>query len=236
MNDLRSHWATRAVWALPAYGALTLIGTFSQQPDPETRFEAWSEYVTTDWFYASHLGASIVGLALGTLGVVGLAVVLAGASRPRAAVSAMVVHLFGAATVFALFGVAAFVQPAIGQTFLDGDVAAQDWYDDVFNNPRTLVPAAIGLMLFSAGSVLLAWSLAALPRIPRWLPWTYGLTAPFIGIVGVMVSVLQPIGSALLVLSGVSIAARLNQDRGRDAEGATGSAGGSFHRSTLRAS
>jgi hypothetical protein len=226
MNDSRLHWARLATWALPAYGALTLIGTVSQQPDPETRFEAWSEYVTTDWFYASHIGASILGLALGTLGVVGLAVVLSGASRPRAALSAMVVHLFGAAVVFALFGVAAFVQPAIGDAFLGGDATARDWYDEVFNNPRTLVPAAIGLMLFSAGSVLLAWSLAALPRIPRWLAWTYGLTAPFIGILGVMISVLQPIGSALLILSGVLIARRLTLPGASSAVRAT-SAGGS---------
>jgi hypothetical protein len=207
MNDSRWRWAGHATWALPIYGALTLLSTVSQQPDPETRFEAWSEYVTTDWFYISHIGASIVGLALGTLGVVGLGVVLAGRNRPRAAVSAMVLHVFGAAVLFALLGVAAFVQPAIGHAFLGGDARARDWYDGVFNSPRTLVPAAAGLLLFSASSIIMAWSLADRPRTQRWLAWAYGLTAPFIGILGLMISVLQPIGSILLVATGVLIAA-----------------------------
>ena len=145
---------------LPAYGVLTLVGTASQQPDPETHFEAWSEYVTTDWFYASHIGASILGLALGTLGVVGLGVALTDGGRPRAALGAVVLHVFGAAVLFALFGVAAFVQPAIGSAFLDGDDGARDWYADVFHDPRTLVPAATGLLLFSAASILLARALA----------------------------------------------------------------------------
>lgn len=211
MSDPRWRWAGLATWALPVYGALTLTGTVSRQPDPDTRFAAWSEYVTTDWFYASHIGASILGLAVGTLGVVGLGVTLAGGSRPRAALTAMVLHLFGAAIVFALFGVAAFVQPAIGHAFLDGDAAARGWHDDVFNNPRTLVPAAVGLLLFSAASILMAWSLADRPRIPRWTAWAYGLTGPFIGILGVMVSVLQPVGSTLLILSGALIAGRLTR-------------------------
>ena len=209
--------ALTATWALPAYGALTLVGTASQQPDPETHFEAWSEYVTTDWFYASHIGASILGLALGTLGVVGLGVALTDGGRPRAALGAVVLHVFGAAVLFALFGVAAFVQPAIGGAFLDGDDGARDWYADVFHDPRTLVPAATGLLLFSAASILLARALADRPGIPRWLAWTYGATAPLIGILGLMIDVLQPIGSPLLIVAGSLIAARLTSPRTTDA-------------------
>jgi hypothetical protein len=208
-NDTPWRWAGLAVWLLPAYGALTLVSTVSQQPDPETRFEAWSDYVTTDWFFVSHIGASIVGLALGTVGVLGLGVVLAGGSRPRAAVAAMVLHLFGAAVLFALFGVAAFVQPVIGRSFLGGDIVAREWYHEVFNSPRTLVPAAAGLVLFSSASAVMAWSLAGRPRIPRGLALGYGLTAPLIGILGLMVSILQPIGSMLLIATGAVIAARL---------------------------
>jgi hypothetical protein len=209
INDPKWRWARFATWALPAYGVLTLISTVNQQPDPETRFEAWSEYVTTDWFYASHIGGSILGLAVGTVGVIGLGVVLSAGSRSRAALNAMVLHVFGAAVLFALFGVAAFVQPAIGEAFLDGNTAAQGWYDDVFDSRRTLVPAALGLLVFSAASIVMAWSLADHPGIPRWSAWAFALTAPFIGILGLMISVLQPIGSMLLITSGVVIATRL---------------------------
>lgn len=209
MNDTLSRWAGAAIWALPVYGALTLAATVSQQPDPVTQFRAWSEYVTTGWFYASHIGASVFGLALGTLGLIGLGVVLAGGGRPRAALTAVAMHVLGSATVLGLFGVAAFVQPTIGAAFLGGEAAAEGWYDAVFNSARTLVPAATGLLLFSATSIVMAWSLAEHPKVPRWLAWLFGVTAPFIGILGLMVSVLQPLGSALLVLSGALLAVRL---------------------------
>ncbi len=218
MSDRQRQWAGWAMWALPVYGVLTLVSTVSQQPDPDTDFEAWSEYVTTDWFYASHIGASILGLALGTVGVVGLGMALARGDRPRTALTAMVLHLFGASILFALFGVAAFVQPAIGHAFLNGDAAARDWYDDVFDNPRTLVPAALGLLLFSAASAVMAWSLANRPAISRWTRWAYGLTAPFIGVLGLMISVLQPIGAVLLIMTGALIAGHLAPPKAASAD------------------
>lgn len=209
MNNTLSRWARAAIWTLPVYGALTLTATVRQQPDPATDFSAWSEYVTTTWFYASHIGASMFGLALGTLGVVGLGVALAGGLRPRAALTAVALHVLGAAVVLGLFGVAAFVQPTIGEAFLGGETAAQGWYDAVFASARTLVPAATGLLLFSAASAVMAWSLAGHPNVPRWLAWLFGVTAPFMGILGLMVSVLQPLGGALLVVSGALLAVRL---------------------------
>jgi hypothetical protein len=212
VNDTVLRWARAAIWMLPLYGALTLVSTVSQQPDPAAQFQAWSEYVTTGWFYASHIGASVFGLALGTLGVVGLGIVVAGGRRPRAALSAVALHVVGAAVVLGLFGVAAFVQPAIGAAYLSGEAAAEGWYDAVFNSARTLVPALAGLLLFSAASVVMAWSLAAHPNVPRWLAWLYGVTAPLIGILGLMISVLQPLGAALLVASGALLAVRLRPE------------------------
>ena len=211
MYDTLTRWARAGIWMLPVYGALTLVATVSQQPDPATAFRAWSEYVTTSWFYASHIGASVLGLALGTLGVIGLGVVLAAGRRPRAALTAVALHVLGAAVVLGLFGVAAFVQPAIGAAFLGGEAAAQGWYDAVFNSARTLVPAATGLLLFSAASIVMAWSLAGHPDVPRWLAWLFGVTAPFVGFLGLMVSVLQPVGAALLVVSGALLAMRLRR-------------------------
>jgi len=74
------------LWALPAWAVLLFYGTLSHQPPPQTRFAAWARYVTTPEFLASHLIGSIVGAAIGILGVVALAVFLAGHRRPRAAV------------------------------------------------------------------------------------------------------------------------------------------------------
>jgi hypothetical protein len=226
MNDTLARWSRAAIWCLPVYGALTLAATVSQQPDPATQFGAWSEYVTTGWFYSSHLGASLIGLALGTLGVVGLGVVLAGGRRPRAALTALALHVLGAAFVLGLFGVAAFVQPAVGAAFLGGEAAAQGWYDAVFNSARTLVPAVAGLLVFSAASVVMAWSLAGHPDLPRWLAWLFGVTAPFIGLLGLMVSLLQPLGAALLIVSGTLLAVQLREGATAPAARAAGRARG----------
>lgn len=213
MNDTLSRWATDAIWLLPVYGALTLVATATQQPDPATDFPAWSEYVTTTWFYASHLGASILGLALGTLGVAGLGVMLTRGRRPRAALVAVALHILGASVVLGLFGVAAFVQPAIGLASLGGQTGAEGWYEAVFGSLRTLVPAATGLTVFSAASVVMAWPLAAHAGVPRWVAVLFGATAPCIGLLGLAVDVLQPVGSLLLIISGVMIALRLRGAR-----------------------
>ena len=205
MNDTLRRWATNALLLLPVYGTLTLIATITQQPDPAADFTAWSEYVTTTRFYVSHLAASILGLALGTLGVAGLAVILASGRRPRAAMTALALHVLGGSVVLGLFGVAAFVQPAMGEAFLGGEAAAEGWYDMVFGSLGTLLPAGIGLAVFSAASVVMAWPLAADPRIPRWTAALFGTTAPFIGLLGLFVSVLQPLGSLLLTISGITI-------------------------------
>lgn len=209
MNGTLARWATGAIWLLPVYGALTLVATVTQQPDPATDFRAWSLYVTTPRFYASHLVASILGLAIGTLGIAGLGVVLSRGSRPRAALVAVALHVVGAAFVLGLFGVAAFVQPAIGGAFLDGQTAAGGWYDAVFDSVRTLAPAAVGLLVFSAASVVMAWSLAAHRAVPRWVVASFAASAPFIGFLGLLVDVLQPIGSVLLMVSGSLLALRL---------------------------
>jgi hypothetical protein len=57
---------------------------------PQTQLAAWSRYVTTPEFLASHLIASILGAAIGIIGMVALAVFLAGRGRPRAAVWGLV--------------------------------------------------------------------------------------------------------------------------------------------------
>ncbi len=46
------------------------LGTITHQPDFDTDFRGYGEYITTDRFLVSHLGASIASAALGLLGIV----------------------------------------------------------------------------------------------------------------------------------------------------------------------
>lgn len=212
MDVTWARWARAGLWLLPVYGLLTLLGTLTHQPDPATEFSAWSDYVTTGRFYASHIGASILGLSLGTLGTMSLALLLTAGRRPNAALSGLVLHVVGSGGVLAMFGVAAFVQPAMGRAFLDGETAAaQGWYDAVFNSATTLVPAISGVLLFSVASILIGWSLAARSRVPLWAAIAYGISSPLIGLLGIVMGVLQTVGSVALVAAGVVIAVRLGE-------------------------
>jgi len=65
-----------------------------------------------------------VGAAIGILGMVALAVFLAGHRRPRAAVWGLVTGVLGSTLVTAVFGIAAFAQPAIGRDYLAGPTTA----------------------------------------------------------------------------------------------------------------
>jgi len=82
--------ARLGVWALPVWAALLCLGTITEQPPWQTKPAAWSRFVTTSEFLASHLVGSILGAAIGALGMVALGAVLArrghqqGARRPLA--------------------------------------------------------------------------------------------------------------------------------------------------------
>ena len=59
----------------------------------------------------------------------------------------------------AVFGIAAFAQPAIGNAFLSGIEGAQSFYDDVFD-AATFAVAVPAALRFSTGIVLLGWATA----------------------------------------------------------------------------
>src|SRR5688500_15482406 len=65
-----TRFARIGLWLIPVYGSLLALGTITHQPDHDTDFPGYAEYITTDWFLLSHLGASIAGAALGLLGIV----------------------------------------------------------------------------------------------------------------------------------------------------------------------
>jgi len=112
------------LWALPVWAALLFASVITHQPSWRTQLADWSRYVTTPEFLASHLVASILGAAIGALGLVALGAVLASRGHPRAGLWAMVTGVSGNVVVAAGFGIAALAQPAIGRDYLAGQAAA----------------------------------------------------------------------------------------------------------------
>jgi hypothetical protein len=92
----------------------------------KTDFPAYARYVSTTPFLISDLAASIVGTGIGLLGFAALFIYLASGRRAGVALTGFVTTMLGNMALVALFGVAAFAQPAIGKAFLAGhrDVVA----------------------------------------------------------------------------------------------------------------
>jgi hypothetical protein len=112
--------ARLGLWALPVWAALLSLGTLKEQPRWQTHPADWSRFVTTPEFLASHLAASILGAAIGALGMVALGAVLARRGHPAAGLAAMVTGVVANILSASAFGVAAFAQPALGRNYLAG--------------------------------------------------------------------------------------------------------------------
>ena len=202
------------VWALPAWATLLLLATLTHQPPYQTQFGAWSRYVTTPQFLLSHLVGSILGGALGILGFVGLVLLLVGQEDQRArrmAVPGVVCSVIGNVFVTAVFGVAAFAQPAIGRSYLAGHVSVRPLYDDV-NGVPLLVTALCGVLLLSLGVALLGLGVVRSRAAPAWAGWSLVVGAPIFAILGVVLAdVVQTVGAAILAAGSVGIAYAANR-------------------------
>jgi hypothetical protein len=144
------------LWALPVWTVLLFMGTMDHQPDVRTDFAGFANYVTTTQFLISHIVASIVGAAFGVLGLLALFTFLALRVRSRLAAVGLVMAVVGNVLLTAIFGMAAFGQPAIGRLYQAGQSeAAIATYQDMYGASLASTAAA-GILLLVIGVVALA--------------------------------------------------------------------------------
>ena len=196
-----------AIWLLPLWVALLFYGTLTHQPDPLTAFADWSAYVTTSQFLASHLVASIAGAVLGSLGIIALALYLQDSPAAGRALTGMAMTVAANILNTSIFGVAAFVQPAIGRAFLAGQTTMADFYNEVYAAPL-FITAAIAALLLIAGGILTGIAIAASGRYPRWAGWVYAITLAGFVLALLMLPVAQTPLSVLLFIATVVVAWR----------------------------
>lgn len=188
---------TRAgTWALPVWAGLLFLGTLTHQPDPASAFGDFAEYVTTPWFLVSHLANSIAGAAIGSLGAVALAMHL----QDDRALAGMAMSVAGNVILSSVFGVAAFAQPAMGRAFLAGQPHVPALYGDMYAVPL-FATAAIGLLLFMAGGVLLGMAIVRARRWPVWVGRTYAAATVTFAIGGFALPASQPVSALLLFIA-----------------------------------
>ncbi len=200
--------ARAGVWLLPVYGVLLTLSTLTHQPDPKTEFAAYSRYVTTDVFLASHLVGSILGGALGLVGLVAALVLLQRGPTAGAALVGTALTIVANTLVTAVFAAAAFAQPAIGRAYLAGGRGLPELNDDVYGAPL-FGTAAVGLLLFIAGAVVFGRAVARSSTALRWPGYGYAAGLSVFVVAAFAVPVLQPVAGAVTTVAAVLVAMRL---------------------------
>lgn len=173
------------LWALPIFALSLLIGTINHQPPPQTQLAAWSNYVTTSEFLYSHLFASILGGAIGLLGFIAFAVVLANRGSRRLALWALVTGVLAIPLLSALFGIAAWAQPAVGRLYLAGHHAlASSLYYDAAQPATLVVTGVVGVALVGTSVLLFGIAAARSGWLPRLAGIGLAVSGPLFAVVG----------------------------------------------------
>jgi len=204
-------WIGVGLLGLPFYGALTFWSSLNPQPDPNTRFEAWSRYVMTDHYVLTHVFGSILGLVLAIFGTFALGAYLTRSRAGRLGLVAMVTTVFGAALFLPAMGVSAFTAPHEGQAYLAG-IEEYDKLPLIFADTMFIATSLLVIVLGFVGNVLLGvavWRSGVLPKMAGAL-WAAGAVFMYpLGIVyAVVILGVQStpptvlVGAMLLVISG----------------------------------
>jgi hypothetical protein len=88
-------WIGVGLLGLPLYGVLTFWSSLDPQPDPNTDYEAWAHYVSTNYYVLKHLFGSILGMILALFGTIALGAYLSRSRAGRLGLVAMVITVLG---------------------------------------------------------------------------------------------------------------------------------------------
>ena len=204
-----TNWIRLGLFALPLYGVLTFWSSLDPQPDPNTHYEAWSRYVTTDHYVLTHVFGSILGLILAIFGTFALGAFLTRSRAARLGLVAMVITVLGSALFLPGMGVSTFSAPEEGQAYLAGVEGLAELptssADIAFTATSLLVVVLLGVAVWRSGT-LPKWAGALWAAAPVFM-YPLGLVyAATIGPASTPPTVL--VGALLVVVGGGWIAWR----------------------------
>ncbi len=209
-------WIGMGLLGLPLYGVLTFWSSLDPQPDPNTHYEAWSRFVTTNHYVITHLFGSILGLILAIFGTFALGAYLAKGPAGRMGLVAMVITVLGSALFLPGMGVSTFSAPEEGQAYLAGIEGLAELPDFFADNAFAATSLLVVLLLF-VGNVLLGVAVWRSRVLPRWAGALWAGGAVFMYPLGlVYAATIGPastpptvlVGALLLVVGGGWIAWR----------------------------
>ena len=203
-------WIRAGLFALPVYGLLTAYATLEPQPDQVSDPDGWARFVSSTSYLASHIIGNVLGTTLAIFGTFALGAFLATSRAPRLALSGMVLAVAGHILFTVPGAISTFATPAIGTAYLAGnrDVMALEF------PPVMTAILALGLLLAVVGNTILGVAIWRSGTLPRWagLIWLVGTLIFYVlgaalGMATTGASLpTQPVGAALLAISGAWIA------------------------------
>jgi hypothetical protein len=210
-----TRWIGIGLLGLPLYGALTFWSSLHPQPDPNTRFEAWSRYVLTDHYVITHVLGSGLGLILAIFGTFALGAYLATSRAGRLGLVAMAITVFATALFLMPMGVSTFSAPREGQAYLAG-IEEFDKLPPIFADTLFMAISLLVIVLAFVGNVLLGVAVWRSGTLPRWAGALWAAGAVFMYPLGIVYAVAilgvqsTPrtvlVGALLLVVSGAWMA------------------------------
>ncbi len=207
-----TRWIGTGLLGLPLYGALTFWTTLDSQPDPNTQYDAWSRFVTTDHYLITHLFGSLGGAVLAILGVFALSAYLATGRAVRLGLAAMVMTVVGQALGLTIGGVSTFAAPEEGQAHLAGihEYARLNEQHPMLADTALMATFALAILLMFLGSVLLGVAVWRSGVLPKWAGAIWAVSALVFYVLGAVLGmattggalVTQPLAALLMVVGG----------------------------------
>ncbi len=207
-------WIGAGLLGLPLYGVLSFFSSLNPQPDPNTHYDAWARYVTTDFYVLTHLFASDLGLMLAIFGTFALGAYLARSRAGRMGLVAMAITVFGSLLFLMVGGVSTFSSPEQGQMHLQGIEGYREM-PTILAQTAMMATFGVSFLLMLVGNALLGVAIWRSGTLPRWAGalWAAGSALPMLGMLYALLPIgadatpaTVPVGMVLLVISGAWMA------------------------------
>ena len=209
-----TRWIGIGLLGLPLYGVLTFFSALNPQPDPNTHYDAWARYVTTDLYVFKHLFLSVFGTILSIFGTIALGAYLTRSRAGRLGLVAMVITVFGSALFLTIGGVSTFSAPEQGQMHLEGIEGYREM-SPILATYAQLATLGLGTLILLVGNVLLGIAVWRSGILPKWAGALWAAAAVTMLLLGMVYMMTigaastpptVPVGAVLLVIGGAWMA------------------------------
>src|ERR687889_1115545 len=209
-----TRWIAIGLLGLPLYGVMTFFSSIDPQPDPNTHYEAWSRFATTDGYVLKHLFLTILGTIFGIFGTIALGAYLTKSRAGGMGLWAMVLTVLGYSLFLTWAGTSTFSAPREGQAYLAG---IEEFHELPIILAITLqgLTVVVSIVLGFVGNVLLGVAVWRSGILTKWAGALWAFAPVLMYIFGIVYALTiganatpptVPAGAVLIVISGAWMA------------------------------